>query len=126
MENKNDIPENQNKDKNAEAILKKPEKTANNTLKKEKRKNTAGADTKADATLKPEDGRKKGEKKKKEGEKTKKFLASTTLCKIVKKDFLKKHLKEYQAIVTDPEYICERCGRLAKNKRSLCRPVRLK
>ena len=77
----------------------------------------------------PKDSReivaKKGGKKKKEDKKAKKSLPDKTLCKLVKKDILKKHMKEYQALVSEPEYVCKNCGRVAKSKRSLCGPVRL-
>lgn len=48
-----------------------------------------------------------------------------TLCKLVKKDFLKKHLREYKELVKDPIWVCRKCGRAANNMESLCKPARL-
>lgn len=69
--------------------------------------------------------KKESGKKKNEDKKSKKALPNKTLCKLAKKDYLKNHMKEYQALVSDGEYVCKKCGRVAKNKRSLCSPARL-
>lgn len=61
----------------------------------------------------------------KSDEKAKKTAESSTLCKLVKKDFPEDHMKEYQKLVNKPEYVCKKCGRAANSKRSLCHPVRL-
>ncbi|WP_192929724.1 hypothetical protein [Alkaliphilus serpentinus] len=42
------------------------------------------------------------------------------LCKLVKKDFLKDDLKEYVKLVNKPQYICDKCGRVANDKKNLC------
>ena len=57
------------------------------------------------------------------GEKKKKNAGKRKLCKLVKKDFLKKHVKEYEELVLNPRYICGKCGRAAKDAKSLCRPI---
>jgi hypothetical protein len=49
-----------------------------------------------------------------------------TLCKLVKHDYLKKHFQEYQELVLDPLFICHKCGRVAREKHYLCRPVLIK
>lgn len=56
-------------------------------------------------------------------EKKDKVKKIRTLCKLVKRDYLKKHFKEYQELVTNPLFICRKCGRVAKEKQYLCRPV---
>lgn len=58
-----------------------------------------------------------------EGETKKKNAGKRKLCKLVKKDFLKKHYKEYEELVLNPGYICGKCGRAAKDAKSLCKPM---
>lgn len=48
------------------------------------------------------------------------------LCKLVKKDLLKGNLKEYAELVKNPKYICLKCGRVAEDKKYLCKAVELK
>ncbi len=71
---------------------------------------------KDETLLKEENGNVKTEKVKKE----KKIR---TLCKMVKRDYLKKDLHGYQALVMDPHFICSDCGRVAKESQHLCSPV---
>jgi rubrerythrin len=59
----------------------------------------------------------------KEKEKKEKVKKIRTLCKLVKRDYLKKNFKEFQELVTEPLFICRKCGRVAKEKQYLCRPV---
>lgn len=47
------------------------------------------------------------------------------LCKLVKKDFLKGDLEEYIKLVKKPEYICDKCGRVANEKKFLCSSEKL-
>jgi rubrerythrin len=48
------------------------------------------------------------------------------LCKLVKKDFQKKHLKEYLDLVQDPVWVCKKCGRASNDVHCLCKPVKIK
>jgi acetyl-CoA carboxylase alpha subunit len=70
-----------------------------------------------------EKAKEKAKEKVKEKEKKEKIKKIRTLCKLVKRDFLKKNFKEYQELVTDPHFICRKCGRVAKEKQYLCKPV---
>lgn len=47
------------------------------------------------------------------------------LCKL-KKDELSKNIKKIIKIVKKPKFICEKCARVAKEKKYLCDPVALK
>lgn len=47
------------------------------------------------------------------------------LCKL-KKDELSKNIKKIVKIVKKPKYICEKCARVAKDKKYLCNPTALK
>ena len=58
-------------------------------------------------------------------EQKKKSVPKHTLCKLAKKNYLDKHLKEYQELVRDPQYVCASCGRVAKDKHYLCKPVKI-
>lgn len=62
-------------------------------------------------------------KKNNHNKKDKKDKEKRTLCKLVKKDFVKEQFSDYQALVADPEYICKKCGRAAKDAASLCKPL---
>jgi len=65
--------------------------------------------------------------KNKKGKKSDKIkVAKThTLCKLVKKDFLKKHFSEYRGLVANPEWVCRKCGRVANDPKLLCKPIQL-
>lgn len=65
------------------------------------------------------------EKEKKKDKKKKSSSAKSTLCKMVKKDYLKKHIMEYQDLVIHPHYICIKCGRTAHDKKYLCKPLKI-
>ena len=67
----------------------------------------------------------KEDKKKKKKKKKKLDATKSTLCKLVKKDYLKKHIKEYQDLILEPQYICTKCGRAAHDKKCLCRPHKI-
>lgn len=47
-------------------------------------------------------------------------LPDGNMCKISKKDYLDKFFEEFKALVKEPEYICKKCGRVAKDKGRLC------
>ena len=47
------------------------------------------------------------------------------LCKL-KKDELSKNIKKIIKIVKKPKFICEKCARIAKDKKYLCNPIALK
>ena len=68
----------------------------------------------------------KAEKEDKKKKKRKLDATKSTLCKLVKKDYLKKHVKEYQDLIIDPKYICATCGRAAHHKKSICKPQKIK
>ncbi len=50
-------------------------------------------------------------------------MSDKTLCKLVKKDFLKEHLDEYVNLVKNGGYVCKKCGRTACNEKILCKAV---
>mgnify|MGYP006291882111 CR=1 FL=1 len=52
-------------------------------------------------------------------------MAKKKLCERVKKGQLKKKLGKYIDKVSDPEYICLKCGRVAEKKQHLCKPASL-
>lgn len=47
------------------------------------------------------------------------------LCYIISQGFHLTDEREYRALVENPEYRCDRCGRKAKRSANLCVPVRL-
>lgn len=47
------------------------------------------------------------------------------LCKL-KKDEYVKNIKKIIKIVKKPKFICEKCARVAKDKKYLCDPIPLK
>ena len=47
------------------------------------------------------------------------------LCKLAKKEFMNKNLKEYLELVKSPQFVCTKCGRVAEGKKYLCKPVEL-
>jgi len=57
-----------------------------------------------------------------EGDKT----MSKKLCKLVSDGFLDDHTKKYTHMVNNPKYLCLKCGRVANDEDSLCRPKKMK
>ena len=51
---------------------------------------------------------------------------SKKLCKLVSDGFLDDHTKKYTHLVNTPKYICMKCGRVANDEDSLCRPKKIK
>jgi hypothetical protein len=49
-------------------------------------------------------------------------LTGVPLCKATKGSF---RLRDIRPLVREPKFICERCGRAAASKKSLCEPKRL-
>jgi hypothetical protein len=47
-----------------------------------------------------------------------------TLCKWDERRIEKK-FKKFRKIVGNPRFVCKRCGRVAANKKSLCKPLAL-
>ena len=47
------------------------------------------------------------------------------LCYIVSQGFHLSDEAEYQAMVKEPQFKCQRCGRAAKSENNLCKPVKL-
>ncbi|MCP4614183.1 MAG: ferritin family protein [Planctomycetes bacterium] len=46
------------------------------------------------------------------------------LCYMVSQGFNLSDEAEYQALVTEPQFKCQKCGRLAKSEINLCKPVK--
>lgn len=54
-------------------------------------------------------------------------MSDKTLCAMMGKGGLsKEEIKKYTKLIDQPEYVCEKCGRAANDKKNLCRPVRIK
>ena len=49
----------------------------------------------------------------------------TKLCKLAKKKYLKSNLNKYLELVKNPKFACQKCGRVANNKKLLCKAVEL-
>lgn len=64
--------------------------------------------------------KKKG--KKKDKKKAADVNKEKTLCKYVKKEFLKTNLSEYKSFIENPQWVCKKCGRVSNNEKLLCKP----
>jgi hypothetical protein len=51
-------------------------------------------------------------------------MGHKTLCDWTKEDRIK-NLSDYAEIVQKPRFMCDTCGRVARKKKSLCKPHRL-
>lgn len=51
---------------------------------------------------------------------------SKKLCKLISDGFLDDHTKKYTHMVNKPKYVCMKCGRVANDEDSVCRPKKLK
>ena len=47
-----------------------------------------------------------------------------SICKL-SKDEVEKSLEELVRIVSNPKYICQKCARVAKSKKQLCKPDKI-
>jgi len=47
------------------------------------------------------------------------------LCYLVSQGFHLNDNEEYNALITEPRFKCERCGRAANNEKNLCKPVKI-
>ena len=52
-------------------------------------------------------------------------LHSRHLCYIVSQGFHLTDGHEYRALVEDPQFKCQYCGRVANSDKNLCKPVKL-
>ena len=47
-----------------------------------------------------------------------------TLCQLKKKE-IEKNLRSVVKVVAKPRYVCEKCARVSREKRYLCKPARI-
>jgi hypothetical protein len=47
------------------------------------------------------------------------------LCYLNNLDYQKSNAEEYKALVKNPKFFCENCGRAAASEKNLCKPVKL-
>jgi hypothetical protein len=47
------------------------------------------------------------------------------LCYIVSQGFHLSDAQEYKALIQEPQFKCEHCGRAANSDKNLCKPVKL-
>lgn len=47
------------------------------------------------------------------------------LCKLIKSGAYKQDMEAYVALIKEGEYVCGKCGRVAKNKKNLCNSLNL-
>ena len=47
-----------------------------------------------------------------------------SLCEWKGKD-IEKNFKAFSSLVRSPKYACSKCGRVAKSKKNLCKPIAL-
>jgi hypothetical protein len=48
-----------------------------------------------------------------------------TLCKLDKHD-IEESIDIIVSIISEPKFICRKCARVAKNKKYLCQPIKIK
>lgn len=46
-----------------------------------------------------------------------------TLCLLVATGYLTEHLKEFEAMISPPKYLCTSCGRVGRETELLCLPI---
>ena len=47
------------------------------------------------------------------------------LCYFISQGFNFSDKEEYEALIKDPQFKCQHCGRTAKSDKNLCEPVKL-
>lgn len=50
---------------------------------------------------------------------------SQHLCYIISQGFHLSDEEEYKALLEDPKFKCQHCGRVANSEKNLCKPVKL-
>ncbi len=50
---------------------------------------------------------------------------SRHLCYIISQGFHLSDEEEYKALLEDPKFKCQHCGRVANSEKNLCKPVKL-
>ncbi len=50
---------------------------------------------------------------------------SDHLCKLITQGMHQRNPEEYRGLVSDPQFVCKNCGRVANQKTRLCNPVAL-
>ena len=55
----------------------------------------------------------------------KKTKIKKTLCDLDKNE-IEEHIEEIASIVSEPQYLCRKCARVAINKKYLCKPIKIK
>jgi len=51
-------------------------------------------------------------------------MSMKTLCKLKSKE-IEKNLRYSIKVVARPWYVCEKCGRASRDKKQLCKPVKI-
>jgi hypothetical protein len=52
-------------------------------------------------------------------------LQDKELCKVASKKVLKHQLDDYIQLVSEPQFVCIRCGRVARSRKNLCKPKKM-
>jgi hypothetical protein len=47
------------------------------------------------------------------------------LCYLANVGYHAQNTQEYKSLVRDPQFMCKHCGRVAKDKKNLCVPIKL-
>ncbi|AQQ10503.1 hypothetical protein L21SP3_02339 [Sedimentisphaera cyanobacteriorum] len=53
-------------------------------------------------------------------------MSSKKMCGLVKKDIVKKDIKKFTKLVSQPQFACKKCGLVCSDKDRICKPVKLK
>jgi len=52
-------------------------------------------------------------------------MGQKNLCDLVKSDYLSNNFDDYVKMVKKGKYLCQKCGRTAKDKNYICKPEKL-